>query len=42
VSRESLLQAVEAADAAELALDLTGPFTPLVIRNPDREDTVAG
>jgi DNA polymerase-3 subunit beta len=41
VNREFLLQALEAADAGELVLDLTGPYTPLVIRNPDREDTVS-
>lgn len=36
VNREFLLQALDAADAGQLVLDLDGPIAPLVMRAPDR------
>ncbi len=36
---EFLLQALDAAAAAQLVLELDGPITPLVIRDPRRAGT---
>lgn len=41
VNREFLLQALDAGGDEQLLLDLDGPITPLVLRDPGRPDSLA-
>jgi len=41
VNREFLLEALDAAGAGQLLLDLDGPVAPLVLRSPDRAGDVS-